>query len=273
MPDTLCVQERLPPGAAAVLINRAHTFTDIYLPIDARENHLVDAIDGERSIREIAGDEPRDVCRALFERLWWHDQVVFDSSRANRPRADVKRARHPHACAALMSLAFVLPARAQSPPSVGDTADRPGFADSPILLGRGRIQIESGFSWEQDGRGASLTKTSTLAELELHGGLTPRLELSLAWDGLVSSAAARSESNAKRRSTGWADVRLGAKFGLVDRPDFDAALIWYTNLPVGSSSVVVALRRSPGSLRVGSLNLGSRRNVGDCGSRSCTRRR
>ena len=35
VPDTLCVQERLPPGAAAVLINRAHTDTDIYLPIDA----------------------------------------------------------------------------------------------------------------------------------------------------------------------------------------------------------------------------------------------
>jgi len=80
MPDTLCVQERLPPGAAAVLINRAHTNTDVYLPIDAREKRLVDAIDGERSIRAIAGNEQRDVCRALFERLWWHDQVVFDGS-------------------------------------------------------------------------------------------------------------------------------------------------------------------------------------------------
>ena len=80
MPDTLCLQERLPPGAAAVLINRAHTDTDIYLPIDAREKQLVDAIDGERSIGEIAGDGPRDVCRTLFERLWWHDQVVFDQS-------------------------------------------------------------------------------------------------------------------------------------------------------------------------------------------------
>ena len=81
VPDTLCVQERLPPGAAAVLINRAHTDTDIYLPIDAREKLLVDAIDGERSIGEIAGDKARDVCRVLFERLWWHDQVVFDGSR------------------------------------------------------------------------------------------------------------------------------------------------------------------------------------------------
>jgi SAM-dependent methyltransferase len=81
VPDTLCVQERLPPGAAAVLINRAHTYTDIYLPIDAREKRLVDLVDGERSIGEIAGGEQRDVCRALFERLWWHDQVVFDGSR------------------------------------------------------------------------------------------------------------------------------------------------------------------------------------------------
>jgi hypothetical protein len=77
VPDTLCIQERLPPGAAAVLINRAHTFTDIYMPIDAREKRMVDSIDGKRNIREIAGDTQRDVCRTLFERLWWHDQVVF----------------------------------------------------------------------------------------------------------------------------------------------------------------------------------------------------
>jgi len=82
VPDTLCVEQKLPPGAAAVLINRAHTHTDIYLPIGAREKRMVDAIDGERSIAEIAGDEHRDICRALFERLWWHDQVVFDGSRS-----------------------------------------------------------------------------------------------------------------------------------------------------------------------------------------------
>ena len=91
VPDTLCVQERLPPGAAAVLINRAHTDTDIYLPIDAREKLLVDAIDGERSIGEISGDAPRDVCRALFERLWWHDQVVFDESLRRRPDGSASR--------------------------------------------------------------------------------------------------------------------------------------------------------------------------------------
>ena len=81
LPDTLSVQERLPPGAAAVLINRAHTYNDIYLPIDAHEKRLFDAIDGERTIGEIVGDGHRDASRALFERLWCYDQVVFDASR------------------------------------------------------------------------------------------------------------------------------------------------------------------------------------------------
>ncbi|MDP2792838.1 MAG: methyltransferase, partial [Sulfurisoma sp.] len=40
LPDTIVVQEKLPPGAAAVLINRNHTYTDLYLPIDARQKKL-----------------------------------------------------------------------------------------------------------------------------------------------------------------------------------------------------------------------------------------
>jgi hypothetical protein len=80
LPDTLCIQERLPPGAAAVLINRAHTSHDIYLPIDAQEKRLFDAIDGERRIGEIVGDGERELGRTLFEKLWWHDQIVLDAS-------------------------------------------------------------------------------------------------------------------------------------------------------------------------------------------------
>ena len=81
MPDTISVQERLPPGAAAVLINRNHTYTDLYLPIDARQKKLFDAIDGKRSIGEIAPESAqRDAARVLFEGLWWYDQVVFDAS-------------------------------------------------------------------------------------------------------------------------------------------------------------------------------------------------
>jgi SAM-dependent methyltransferase len=81
MPDTISVQERLPPGAAAVLINRAHIYTDIYLPIDAQQKKMFDAIDGTRTLGEIGGEHgQRDAARAFFEQLWEYDQVVFDTS-------------------------------------------------------------------------------------------------------------------------------------------------------------------------------------------------
>jgi SAM-dependent methyltransferase len=85
MPDTVCVRERLPPGAAAILISPSHIYRDIYMPIDVAEMRLLDAIDGERSVEAIAEtalvslDEASHLgmVRAFFERLWWHDQVVF----------------------------------------------------------------------------------------------------------------------------------------------------------------------------------------------------
>jgi len=81
MPDTICIQERLPPGAAAVLINRNHTDTDLFLPIDAQEKRWFDAIDGTRTVREIVRTHERpDISRSFFDRLWWYDQVVFDAS-------------------------------------------------------------------------------------------------------------------------------------------------------------------------------------------------
>jgi SAM-dependent methyltransferase len=81
VPDTLVVHERLPPGAAAVLINRAHTYTDIYLPIDAPQERLLAAIDGSRTLAEIAqAVGKRAVARDFFLQLWCYDQVVFDIS-------------------------------------------------------------------------------------------------------------------------------------------------------------------------------------------------
>ena len=88
MSDTICVQDHLPPGAAAVLINQTHTDRDLFLPIDSIEKRLFDAIDGIRTIRDIVEKIPLsshrttnvDIARDFFERLWWHDQVVFDAS-------------------------------------------------------------------------------------------------------------------------------------------------------------------------------------------------
>ena len=88
MSETICVQERLPSGAAAVLINQNHTYTDLLMTISATEKRMFDAIDGNRSIGDIqettlppSGGQRQLDAGTFFERLWWHDQVVFDASR------------------------------------------------------------------------------------------------------------------------------------------------------------------------------------------------
>jgi SAM-dependent methyltransferase len=84
MSDTICVQERLPPGAAAVLINQTHTYKDLFMPIDSAEKCLFDAIDGNLCIGDIVEYSLQEMARCFFERLWQHDQVVFDASRSAR---------------------------------------------------------------------------------------------------------------------------------------------------------------------------------------------
>jgi SAM-dependent methyltransferase len=92
MSDTICVQDRLPPGAAAVLINQTHTYKDLFWPIGSTEKRLFDAIDGvqtvgdimERTLSSSHRTTNLDLARNFFERLWWHDQMVFDASQQPR---------------------------------------------------------------------------------------------------------------------------------------------------------------------------------------------
>jgi hypothetical protein len=86
LPDTICVHERLPPGAAAVLINRTHTDTDLVLAVNELEKRLFDAVDGSRRLGEIVEDSlPAnagrfEIGRHFFERLWLHDHIAIGSA-------------------------------------------------------------------------------------------------------------------------------------------------------------------------------------------------
>jgi SAM-dependent methyltransferase len=83
LPWTMCVQERIPAGAAGVLLNQTHLFQDLYLVIDEQEKRMFEAIDGRRNISEIFGKaKEKGASPLFFEKLWWYDQVVFDTSKA-----------------------------------------------------------------------------------------------------------------------------------------------------------------------------------------------
>jgi hypothetical protein len=83
LPWTLCIRERLPAGAAAVLINRAHAYPDLALPINSEEARVFAAIDGKRTIEDIVwtavGSDGTERARRFIERLWDYDQIVFDA--------------------------------------------------------------------------------------------------------------------------------------------------------------------------------------------------
>ena len=81
LPDTICVEDGVPHGSVAVLINRTHTFRDIYLPITSVQKKMFDAIDGSRTIEEITSGSTQAAAGAFFELLWSCDQVVFDATR------------------------------------------------------------------------------------------------------------------------------------------------------------------------------------------------
>ena len=81
VPEAIAVRERLPAGASAVLINRNHRYTDLYLPIDAAQEQWLESIDAQRTIAAIIGEQGvPNRARDFFEQLWRWDQIVLDTS-------------------------------------------------------------------------------------------------------------------------------------------------------------------------------------------------
>jgi SAM-dependent methyltransferase len=97
LPETITVQQRLPAGAAAALINQSHSDPDLVLFVDAAELQMVAAIDGRRTVAAILQRQASPArnlhqqARSLFRRLWWYDQVVFDAAHKDDDTPDLPR--------------------------------------------------------------------------------------------------------------------------------------------------------------------------------------
>ena len=89
-PGSIYLQENLPEGAAAVLLNQAHTFSDLVLPIDETQLQIFNEIDGHTTIGKIlkkvsspaSSEKIKDNACRFFQQLWWFDQVVLETSNA-----------------------------------------------------------------------------------------------------------------------------------------------------------------------------------------------
>lgn len=89
------------------------------------------------------------------------------------------------------------------------TTDRPDATESPFVVGKGRVQIEAGYTFTRDKADGVRTETHVAPEALLRIGLTESLELRLAWEGYAWSRT-RSEG-VRERDSGGADLEIGAK--------------------------------------------------------------
>lgn len=81
-PSTIAtVEERLPPGVSAALINRAHTERDLVFLADDATRRAFESVDGLTPLGEIPDADPE-----MFHRLWMHDLVMIDASQATSRR-------------------------------------------------------------------------------------------------------------------------------------------------------------------------------------------
>lgn len=115
---------------------------------------------------------------------------------------------------AILVVASAMTATAQSPETVdsGISADRPGFATPPGVLGRGVAQVEGGFTFSVSADGPLRQNTFTFGSPLLRVGVGGPVELRVAGDGFLSRS---DEGVSHFTTTGWSDLSVGAKVAVL----------------------------------------------------------
>jgi hypothetical protein len=116
--------------------------------------------------------------------------------------------------AALVWVMAVSAAAAQALPLL--TSNRPGIGGSEALVARGVFQVETGIQAQGEPPSDEVRWGQTWGQLVVRFGLTPRVELYTAWNG-VSLERTRAVGD-ERTVTGRNDLRVGTKLGVLTEP-------------------------------------------------------
>ncbi len=130
--------------------------------------------------------------------------------------------------------AFAVPAAADPP---GDLVpDRPDQTESSVVVPRGWVQLEVGWSFTRDDSGGVRLDVQEVPASLLRVGLSEKVELRLGWAGLVDAEARAGRFEISDDGAG--DAELGVKVHLAEerggRPE--VALLAGTSVPVGDDA-------------------------------------
>jgi hypothetical protein len=126
----------------------------------------------------------------------------------------------------LVVLTSTSPAFAQDRPEL--VTDRPDFTESSEVVGRGAVQIETGFTLESDRAGDIQSRAITVPAILARIGVGSRVELRVGGDGYLRGWISGPSSEAV---SGYSDVDVGAKVKLLDRDGFDMSVIPILSVP------------------------------------------
>jgi hypothetical protein len=114
--------------------------------------------------------------------------------------------------------------------------DRPDFTEASSVVGRGVLQLETGYTYFHDDEAGTEERTHSLPESLFRYGITDNIELRLVWNYLwtVSSTAGVTE-----REDGAEDLILGAKFALTSEQGWipESAIILDFSTPTGGTGI------------------------------------
>ncbi|HQX53245.1 MAG TPA: transporter [Planctomycetaceae bacterium] len=120
----------------------------------------------------------------------------------------------------------------QPPTDSAIVTDRPDFTEASSTVGRGVLQLESGYTYSSDDDGVSRTNSHSYPEaLFRYGVLADWLELRLATTFAGESYSGKSSSGAR-------DLYIGVKLGLTPQDGFlpEMAVVPQMTLPTGHSA-------------------------------------
>ncbi|MBN2215840.1 MAG: transporter [Pirellulales bacterium] len=116
-------------------------------------------------------------------------------------------------------------------------ADRPDFTESPTTVGRGRLQIESGWTYYHDRTNGIQSDAHSLPELLLRYGLNDSIELRLFWEGYLHGRERDMAGSWALSSDGCTDFDLGLRVEISEQSGLrpESALTVSVSTPAGSS--------------------------------------
>jgi hypothetical protein len=139
------------------------------------------------------------------------------------------------ACGLILSIAATN-ARAGDNDSIDP--DRPGFAESSKVVGKGRVQLETSLQWERQRDDTEHSRTLTTPTL-LRIGLDPAFELRFETEGRTVIHASEPGTGEHTTTAGYADTSAGFKWRFAEQQGNQPslALLGEVMLPSGSSSL------------------------------------